>query len=38
MIFLQTTVFVGIFRRICSDDDECMDDDDKGMTIIVNLT
>ena len=37
MIFLQTTVFVRIFLWICSDDNKCMDDDDKCVTMIANL-
>ena len=30
-------MFVGIFLRICSDDNKCMDDDDKHVTMIANL-
>ena len=36
-IFPQTTVFVSIFLWICSDDNECMNDDDKYITMITNL-
>ena len=36
-IFPQTTVFVRIFLQICSDDNECMDDDNKRVRMIANL-
>ena len=36
MIFLKSTVFVRTFIKICSDDNKCMDDDDKHV-MIANL-
>ena len=33
-IFPQTTVFVKIFFWICSDDNKCLDDNDKRVTMI----
>ena len=36
-IFLQITGFVGIFIRIGSDDNKCIDDNDKCVMMITNL-